>query len=248
MGMLALVEENNVFLNCARGSAETIARFQRLFRQVWQSIPNLQRWPILGWLIDQNGQGRVVVELSTMWADSKDCHGQLKNGQLRFNQVEFQKMPDDAALHVIAHELGHVLQHTQGIRPEILVCKQDIGNPSAVPKGFSASLGGVPNRIYKDGKGQWWGDMEDVEANADRIARAWDFPRRDLDEYERGRAKCGSHEVRYCLGVVTLRVDAEDQEEANQVAEGRLDRILDEHFADHSGWDIVEPEPPTERG
>jgi hypothetical protein len=165
---LTLLPEKRVCLRVHDGDGE---RFRSLFLETWSRIPRGARASILRYWADSYsphvamspaieyvrgwmGKGAEVLALCC-----HDGHG------LRFRSTAFDAMPDDVARFVIAHEFGHVLQSTRGIR------------------GIGVSQEGDPINVGPDGElfGCCGQDFE-IEADVSDIISWWDF---DSEPFER---------------------------------------------------------------
>lgn len=109
-------------------------RFVGLFRATWTRIPlgarrrMLKHWRDDSTIYSQLCQLAPSIEMSEWCPDNPDEDGEGKIwGQAKFNgrklwfsSIVFDRMPDEIAQDLIAHELAHVLQYSFGWDEEIV--------------------------------------------------------------------------------------------------------------------------------
>ncbi len=114
--------------------------FVAAFRLCWGRLPELDRQHLLDYWAASAYSHLPAFELSNLWPDEVDAHAQVTEAgyQLRFNAASFGVLPQEVALFIIAHELGHVYRWANGNRqfdePESVVRSWPTSSP---PSGGS---------------------------------------------------------------------------------------------------------------
>ena len=110
-----LLDSNELMLQVQDGDGQ---QFIKYFRHCWAKIPADEKQSILEYW-KKEGDNYPFIELSDCWSDSKDCLGQCTQRcrVISFSANGFKHIPEAVAHWVIAHELGHVFQKTQGKAP-----------------------------------------------------------------------------------------------------------------------------------
>ena len=142
-----------------------LGRFIPLFRKVWEKIPPQHAEKLYAEWKRRQSDGVTPWICLDHWMDSgvRGCVG--CSDEFRIGLNDFMNMPDDAAMFLIAHELAHLYQSAQGVRP----------------------AGGATNCAYfHDADGHLWGGTQDREGDADRIARSWGFSQAARDALDCG--------------------------------------------------------------
>ena len=156
-------------------------RFVEAFQETWRRVPLWARRYILGhWRA-----GGDLVERREIWASPsimltykqilyrEGCGSTWRHGyELMFAAEDVADMPDSVAQDLIAHELIHVLQASYGIRA----------------RRNTSSDGPT---IYEHKDGSIWGDVFQIEEDADATMEAWGFDPESIDEWaiRTGRAR-----------------------------------------------------------
>lgn len=197
--ILPVVPEHMVYMRCwsteakaplvAQRTAHVWARLpERVIHGIWLTV---RQWRPASW-----GEA-LLIEYSDMWVDHKHCYGQVKRRcQMRLAPA-VGDMSDAASHFVIAHEFAHIYQSSLGLTP----FSNEVDD-----------ISGEPVAKFRDHEGKYWGDTEDYEHDADRLAKSWGFLRRELNRWKN---HCHPHSAQYtlqaegCVAVATL-----DKEEA----------------------------------
>lgn len=110
-----LLPEHGIWLN----HEEVAEEFINLFQECWQRIPDSDRKRIIAHWKNSGIDAWPMIELSCLWSESHSNHAQVTLGgmQIRFNSESFRLFPKGVARWVIAHELAHVFQKTEGKSP-----------------------------------------------------------------------------------------------------------------------------------
>lgn len=150
-------------------------KFIKCFKDVWLNIPKQQKEKMFG-LWSNQAMGYCSISFLNLWRDSAVSHAQTRNNgnEMEFNSETISSMTDGGCRFIIAHELGHVMQRANGLRP--------FEDPNGIPFEVSQLLRKVS---YRDADGNFWGYTEDIEFDADRWARAWGEKRETVlpDQY-----------------------------------------------------------------
>lgn len=110
-----LLPEYGIWLSHDGGGEE----FTKLFQECWQQIPDSDRGRLLAHWMNSGIKTYPMIELSTLWSDSQSCFTQVTLGgmEIRYNSDHFRHFPKGVARWIIAHELAHVFQKTEGKSP-----------------------------------------------------------------------------------------------------------------------------------
>jgi hypothetical protein len=163
---LPLLPRHNIYLAVSKGDAP---RFARNFRATWKRIPLGPRRRMLAYWKDPGTLAPGVVLPPMIELANPLFMGRREFGvcgvmgcKLQFNAKYFDRMPDDVAQDVIAHELAHAYQGAQGIHMV---------------------------REYRDGSalfvqdGEPWGGRLEIEMDADDHIEGWGFDPESVDRW-----------------------------------------------------------------
>lgn len=148
---------------CVINKNHDYEKFIKCFKDVWVNIPKQHKEKMFN-LWSNQVMGYCSILFSNLWRDCAVSHAQTrKNGnEIEFNSETISSMTDEGCRFVIAHELGHVMQRANGLRPYI--------DQNGIPFDICQTLKRTP---YCDTDGIFWGYTTDIEWDADRWARAW---------------------------------------------------------------------------
>jgi len=110
-----LLPDENIWLH----HDEPADVFIGIFQECWKRLPDSDRTRMLAYWKSSGIETWPMIELSTLWSDSKSCFGQVRGRgmEVRYNSASFQIFPRGMAQWFIAHELAHVFQKAEGKRP-----------------------------------------------------------------------------------------------------------------------------------